>query len=499
MMKKRSKTQVWGARLAASPDELNVEFCAGRDVTALPMADEVLVPYDIWTNLAHTKMLGKCGILTKEETIELKKELIQLHGLYQKGEFALDPKKEDVHINVEHFVTHTRALDAGKKMHTGRSRNDQSATDMRLFIRDQIVFLIRSLSKLAETILNKAGGEKSTIMPGFTHYQPAMLTTTGHWLTAWSQALLRDISRLLSDLQLINLSPLGAAASFGTSWPIDREYAASLLGFDGVEENTLDCISARGEFEANIASNIAIMMNHLSTISQDIILLSTPYYNMLIVDDRYVTGSSIMPQKRNPDFAEIIKSKAAFSQGILMSLLSILKGSMSGYNRDVQQTKYLIMDLFREITAAPEVLSGVCSTMVFNREEMLSQCQKGFMNSADVADWMAQKHNLAFRECYNVLSSAVKYSEESGQLTYDGLVKALVEAEIDIDISKEDVDYLNSPLSMIDQKNHIGGPSAESVSKMIESQQAKLSGYQSNLKKIADKIDKAKKSCFEDI
>ncbi|MBU2515472.1 argininosuccinate lyase [bacterium] len=499
MMEKTPKTQVWGSRLITTPDELNVEFCAGRDVIVLPMADEVLIPYDIWTNLAHTKMLGKCGILTQKETSELKKELIELHRLHQQGRFTLDPKKEDVHINVEHFITHTKSIDAGKKMHTGRSRNDQVATDMRLFMRDQIISLINSLSKLVETILKKAEYEKGTIMPGFTHYQPAMLTTTGHWLTAWSQALLRDIARLTSDLQRINLSPLGAAASFGTSWPIDREYTAALMGFDGVEENTLDCISARGEFEANIASSIALMMNHLSTISQDIILLSTPYYNMLSIDDRYVTGSSIMPQKRNPDFAEIIRSKASFSQGTLMSLLSILKGSMSGYNRDAQQTKYLIMDLFREIASAPDVLAGACSTMVFKRDEMLSQSKKGFMNSADVADWMAQKHNLAFRESYNVLSLAVKYSEESGQLTYEGLVKALTENEIEIEITKADVDYLNAPSAMIDQKNHIGGPSSESVSKMIANQQKKLSDYKILLLQITNKIDEAKNDCFEDI
>ncbi len=496
MKEKILKSQVWGNRLSVSPDELNVAFCAGRDVIGLPMADETLLEYDIWTNLAHSAMLKKVGIINDVEHKQLKDALISLFHDFQAGDFSLDPAKEDVHINVEHYITHTKGIEAGKKIHTGRSRNDQVATDMRLYMRDQVIQLIENLFSLVQSILDIASREKDTLMPGFTHYQPAMLTTVGHWLTSWSQAMLRDTKRLLQNLELLNYSTLGAAASFGTSWPIDREFSAELLGFNGVEENSLDCISSRGENEAGIASSIALMMNHLSIISQDIILLSTPYYNMLKIDDRFVTGSSIMPQKRNPDFAEIIRSKASMSQGTLISLLGIQKGAMSGYNRDSQQTKYLIMDLFRECAAAPGILSGVCLSLEFKSDVMLEHCKTGLMNSADVADWMAQKFDLSFRDCYEVLSLAVKYSEKYGQLTYDALKKSIEEKELLIEISKQDVEFLNSPSAVINKKQHTGGPSSKSITNMIGSQSEVLGELKSQLQRVLQKTETARRDCF---
>ena len=490
------KQQIWGARLNAPPDELNVQFCAGRDVFPLPMADEVLLEYDIWTNLAHSNMLHRVGVLNSSEMKEIKSVLIALHEEFKSGDFQLDSSKEDVHINVEQFITHSKGISSGKKIHTGRSRNDQVATDMRLYLRDRLIELINGLLGLIDCILNRASSEKESLMPGFTHYQPAMLTTAGHWLTSWSQALLRDLKRLFHAIDILNRSPLGAAASFGTSWPIDREYTAELLGFDGVEENSLDCIGSRGENESGIASGISLMMNHLSTISQDIILLSTPYYNMLEVDDRFVTGSSIMPQKRNPDFAEVIKSKASMSHGILVSLLGIQTGAMSGYNRDSQQTKYLIMDLFRECTVVPSILSGVCASMKFNRKVMRQHCQTGFMNSADVADWMAQKFELSFRDCYEVLSLAVKYSEKEGRLTVEALKKSIKQRGLSLVITEEEVDFLNSPEAMIRKKTHTGGPSTESVGRMILSQEKKMGVFKEDYLRIKSQIKKARDRCF---
>ncbi len=495
-MTKAKKSQVWGKRLSEAPDDVNVGFCAGRDVVPVPMADELLLEYDIWTNLAHAGMLLKTGILEKSEYEQLKDALVSLRFEFQEGDFRLDPAKEDVHINVEHHITFVKGIVAGKKIHTGRSRNDQIATDMRLYMRDRTIDLARRLLALIDSILGRVDQEKNTLMPGFTHYQPAMLTTASHWLSSWSQALLRDFTCLVQDLNRLNFSPLGAAASFGTSWPIDREYAAELLGFDGVEENSLDCISSRGENETRLAASISLLMSHLSTISQDIILLSTPYYNMLEINDRFVTGSSIMPQKRNPDFAELIRSKAAMSHGILVSLLGIQKGSMSGYNRDSQQTKYLFMDLLGECLDAPMVLSGVVDTLVFKRETMLRQCEIGFMNSADVADWLAQKYSLPFRDCYDVLSLAVKYSEDFGKLTHDALHNSITELGLPIEISREDVDFLNSPASMLDKKVHTGAPSPESVGRMLDSQTRKLKELENQLQKIEGKVEQARKICF---
>lgn len=491
------KTQVWGKRLSAAPDKLNVEFCAGRDVRELPMADQQLLEYDIWTNLAHARMLNKVGVIEKEELGAIQEGLKDLVAAVKAGDFVLDPAKEDVHINTEHYLTNIKGIEAGKKIHSGRSRNDQVSTDMRLFIRDQIIQFSANLVRLIEMILDKAEGELDALMPGFTHYQPAMLTTAGHWMTSWSQALLRDLKALLDTLEMMNRSPLGAAASFGTSWPIDREFSADLLGFDGVEENSLDCISNRGEIESRTASAVAVLLNHMSVISQDMILLNTPYYDMLKIDDRFVTGSSIMPQKQNPDFAEVIRGKAAQVHGTLMSLLGVQKGAMSGYNRDTQVTKYLIMDLFRECIDAPVIMAEVIKTMTFKREVMLNLCEKGFMNSADVADWLARKFSLSFRDCYDMLSLSVKYSEDAGKLTHSAIERAIKETELKIQISQEEVDQLNTPSHMLSAKKHTGAPSPDSVKQMIESQSIKLKQLSDQFSKVDQKIQSAKERCFK--
>ncbi len=492
----KQKAQVWGNRLSAPPDELNIRFCAGRDVTSIPMADEVLLEYDVWTNLAHAKMLCKADILSDQEYKQIKDALLSLENDYKNGEFHLDPDKEDVHINIEHYVTFDKKVEAGKKLHTGRSRNDQVATDVRLYLRNCVLELSDNIEGLIRSILKRAEQETETIMPGFTHYQPAMPTTIAHWMTCWSQGLLRDLKSLYHDFKTLNLSPLGAAASFGTTWSIDREYSAELLGFNGVENNSLDCISSRGENETRIAASIAIFMNHLSTISQDIILLSTPYYNMLAVDDRFVTGSSIMPQKRNPDFAEVIRSKAALSQGILTSLLGIQKGLMSGYNRDSQQTKYLFNDLFRECVDAPIILNGVIESIAFKRAEMKKRCEVGFINSADTADWLAQTFSLSFRDCYEILSLAVKYSEEVGKLTLQAMNKAIDEVGLRISISQDEVNFLNSPELLLNKKSHIGAPSKKSVLETINSQNSALEKIKDQLISEKEGILSAKKMCF---
>ena len=450
---KTEKAQVWGGRLSMPPDKMNIAFCSGRDVVSVPMADELLLPYDIWTNLAHAKMLNHCEILKDDECRVLCKALVALDMKVQEGDFQLDPQKEDVHINIEHYITHTLGIEAGKKIHTGRSRNDQCGTDIKLYLRDQLLEISENVKILIEAILEKATPELESVMPGFTHYQPAMLTTAAHWLTGWSQALLRDLERVYQDLELLNRSPLGAAAAFGTSWSIDREYAAQLLGFDAPDENSLDCISARGEYEARAAATLSFLMNHLATIAQDMILLSMPYYGMLVIPDQYVTGSSIMPQKRNPDFAELIRGKAACCHGALSSLLGIQKGAMSGYNREYQLSKYVIMDIFRECLDAPLILGGVINAMAFNRAEMLAKAQQGFMNSADVADLLAQNFNLAFRDCYELLSLAVKNCEDAGQLTKEGMEKAIDHLRLPVKLSKRDIELFNSPYLLLKEKS----------------------------------------------
>jgi argininosuccinate lyase len=496
MSNSKKNAQVWGNRLTVSPDQLNIAFCAGRDVRSLPMADADLLGYDIWTNMAHARMLHKAGVLGDVEMDELAAALNELWRLQSEGQFQLAPEREDVHINVEHYLTEVKGCAAGKKIHSGRSRNDQVVTDMRLFLRDRVIRLAGRLNGLIRVILMQAEQERETILPGFTHYQPAMPTTVGHWFTGWSQALLRDLITFHQQFEFLNRCPLGAAAAFGTTWAIDRELTADLLGFDAVDANSLDCISSRGENEARIAFCITVMMNHCATIAQDLILLSSPFYGMVALDDRYVTGSSIMPQKRNPDFAELIRAKAAMAQGYLVSLLGIQKGSMSGYNRDSQPTKYLVMDLLRETEDVPDILTGVLQTLTIRREQMAAHCRTGFLNSADISDWLARTFGLPFRDAYHLVSSAVKYSDDEGQLTITALDRAIQEAGLSLTLGDEGMTAMQSMEGLVAAKQHTGAPSPTSVKAMIDQQRETSRLLERRFQTVADKIEAARKRCF---
>ena len=465
-MKKR-QTQIWGSHLKNQPNEQNILFCAGRDVKELPMADELLLPYDIWTNRAHCIMLHKQGLIPTESLRKILTGLRLLEKLIETDNFSLDPTKEDVHINVEAFVTENQGAEAGGRMHIGRSRNDQSACDMRLYLRNMGLNLFDSVKNLATALLAQAEENTESVMPGFTHYQPAMVTTWGHWLCSYVQGLCRDLERLAFALSQINRNPLGAAAAFGTSWPIDRQFTTELLAFEKIDTNTLDCIVSRWENEAQLAYAGTMLMNHLSIVAQDLIFLSHPYSGLLQIDDNYVTGSSIMPQKKNPDFAEVIKSKASLAQGFLSSLLSIQKGGLSGYNRDTQVSKYLIMDLVRECETAPIILQGVFESLTINTGKMKKLCESGFMNSVDIADHLARTQDLPFRECYHLLAHTVKLSEPETKITTVALEKTLAKFGYPTEIA-EGLAEFQDPQKLINQRKHHGSPSPKQTRLQIE-------------------------------
>ena len=422
---KHAKQQIWGSHLGEPPDRLMLEFCAGRDVQPLPMADELLLPFDLWTNRAHVIMLGRQGILPGDLAQRALRALGELEAEWQAGRFSLKPELEDVHVNVERFVSERAGADVGGRIHTGRSRNDQVACDMRLYVRASLLDFGAAIETLVRAALGQAGHHADTVMPGFTHTQPAMPTTWGHWLCSYAQALLRDLERVQGAADQANRSPLGAAAAFGTSWPIDRELTAELLGFDRVDLNTLDCVGSRWEHEAQAAQVFALAMDHLATIAQDLILLSHPYWGFVRLADAYVTGSSIMPQKRNPDFAEAIRGKCAWLGGMVAGLLALPKGGMSGYNRDSQASKYAILDIVRECRAAPLVMAGALDTLTVEREAMREALGRGFLDATDFADRVAQELNLPFREAYDVAALAVRASGGAGRITPDAAERAL--------------------------------------------------------------------------
>ena len=491
---KNKKSQIWNIELENQAFEKNVLFCAGRDVQDLPMADELLLPYDIWTNRAHCIMLRKQGIISSENFKKIFAGLNQLERLVKSGEFSLDPAKEDVHINVESFVTENQGADIGGRMHIGRSRNDQSACDMRLYLRSVGLKMFESVKKLANTFLVQAENHIDSVMPGFTHYQPAMITTWGHWLCSYVQGLCRDLERMSFALSQINRNPLGAAAAFGTTWSIDRNITTKLLAFEKIDTNTLDCIVSRWENEAQLAHVGSMLMNHLSIISQDLIFLSHPYSGFIKIDESFVTGSSIMPQKKNPDFAEIIKSKASMSQGFLSSLLSIQKGGLSGYNRDTQVSKYLIMDLIRECESVPFILQGVFESLTVNTKQMKKKCETDFMYSVDIADHLSRILDLPFRECYNILALAVKYSKPKNRITVDALEKSLKESGQPTEIVGNLI-KLQDPQNILKKRQHEGSPSAQQTLIQIDELSKIIASLSIPIVNLQKNVTQAHKTC----
>jgi argininosuccinate lyase len=417
-MKERQTEQVWGERMESEPSMMNVYYCAGRDPFSRPPADELLIPYDIWLNKVHCLMLYNQKVIDIKTARAILTALNEIAKKYRNGEFKIDKEKEDVHISIEAKVAELAGEETAAHLHTGRSRNDQTTTDCRLYIRDRLLELYSRILKLCETLLETSLKHFETVMPGFTHYQPAAVTTFGHFLLSHAQALRRDLTRLGMTHEQWNSSPLGAAAGFSTSWLLDREFAARLLGFTAVQENSLDCITSRWEYEAQVALNTSLFMNHLSILAQDLIILSMPAsggHPMIEIDDAYVTGSSIMPQKRNPDFAEVTRARAAFCHGYTMSLLSLSKGALSGYNRDSQWTKYAVMDLFEEVRYAPVIFTEVISTLKVNKDVMRARCSEEFINAVDIADYIAQEKGIPFRSAYKVVSEAIRESAAGGE------------------------------------------------------------------------------------
>lgn len=475
------------------PDPLNIAYCAGRDVAPRPMADEALIPFDLWQNRAHVVMLSRQNIIPRKTAVRILGSLADFGARCQAGKIRLDPAKEDVHINIEHFVAANVGQAIAGTMHTARSRNDQSATVVRMYVRQRLLQFGSSLGKLVQAIIRAAGRHAADPVAGFTHYQPASVTTVGHWFASYSQALLRDLDRLLATYDRLNVSPLGAAASFGTSWNIDRALTARLLGFAGLQENSLDCITNRWEMEADATSAVAFALTHLSIVAQDLILLSSPQHGILRVADRYTTGSSIMPQKRNPDFAEVTRAKAAVIHNLSASLFGIARGLLSGYNRDTQWTKYLAMDALDEAAGAPEVFSGVFETIRVDRTRARQSATDNFVNAVDIADNLARKGNLPFRTCYEIVSTAVKNSEALGKIDRTELDRLIADAGFTSGIGD-----ISDPAQIAEAKGHAGGPAKAAVRASLQSQGATLRQLMSQLRRREKALDAARHKLAEE-
>jgi argininosuccinate lyase len=487
--------KLWGGRFEEMPSQEMVDFLSGRDVRSLPPCDERLIPYDLWGSRAHVLMLCHQGILSKRDGRKIVRGLREIESLYRKGKFKLDPSKEDVHSNIESYLIDRLGIDYGGKIHTGRSRNDQIALDMRLYLRDQVLELVEGLVHLMEALFHRAEEHNLTIMPGYTHHQHAVATTFGHLLLSFAESLQRDVQRFFHWFDLFNKNPLGAAAGYGTSFNLDRQLTSKLLRFDGPSENVTDPITQRWEPEADLAFVVAVMMDHLSTMAQTFILLSTREFNMVRLADRHCTGSSIMPQKRNPCSLEVIKAKTSFAHGIVISLLSAGKALFMGYNRDTQWTKYWVMDLLDEAKPSLSVMAEVVQLLQVNKARMSEQAQEEFADATPLMEWMVRSFDLPLRKAKIVLEKAVKYSEKEGRgkVSYRSLKRALHEMEIDVPMTEQDVKKIQRPESVLALARSFGMVSEKRVREHIASLRKKTGFSKNWLMEQRRKLDRAKR------
>jgi argininosuccinate lyase len=476
-----------------------VDFLSGRDVKGIPPCDERLIPYDLWGNRAHVLMLCQQALVSKQDGKKIVRGLREIETLHQKGKFRLDTSKEDVHSNIESYLIERIGIEFGGKVHTGRSRNDQIVLDMRLYLRDQALEFVEGLILLMEGLIQKADEHRSTIMPGYTHHQHAVATTFGHLLLSFAEALERDVQRFSHWFALFNKNPLGAAAGYGTTFHLDRQLTATLLGFDGSTENVTDPITQRWEPDAELAYDAAVMMDHLSTMAQCLILLSTREFSMIRLNDRHCTGSSIMPQKRNPCSLEVIKAKTSFAHGMVVSLLSSGKALFMGYNRDTQWTKYWIMDLVDESRPALSVMTDVIRLLEVNKTQMLKLAQEEFLGATPLMEWLIGYGNLPMRKAKMVVEKAVKYSEKEGRekVSYQSLKKALAEMKVNIPVKEEDVDEIQRPERILSQALSFGAPSEKRIKEGIASLRKKVQANRNWLMGKRRGIERAKALIFK--
>lgn len=445
----------WKGRFTAATDQLVEEY------TESVSFDQRLYDVDIQGSKAHARMLASVGVLTSSESEAIIAGLDQIHDDILRGDFSWSHTLEDVHMNIEARLTESIG-DVGKKLHTGRSRNDQVATDIRLYLRQGVDRLSVELKTLIVSLLDLAEAEYDTIMPGFTHLQVAQPITFGHHMMAWVEMLRRDLGRLSDCRGRMNVMPLGAAALAGTTFPIDRHFTATLLGFDGPAENSLDAVSDR-DFAMEFLSAAAIIMIHLSRMSEELIIWSSAQFAFIEISDNYCTGSSIMPQKKNPDVAELTRGKSGRVIGNLMTLLMIMKGQPLAYNRDNQEDKEPLFDSLDTATAAVRVFAGMIPQLTVRSEAMYQAARQGFSTATDLADYLVRK-NIPFRDAHEIVGKAVQAAEQKGQDLSEMSLDELREFSADIENDVFDVLTLEGS---VNARNHIGGTAPEQVLEAI--------------------------------
>jgi argininosuccinate lyase len=450
------------ARFAEATDAFVEVFTASVDF------DQRMAQQDIQGSIAHAGMLAYCGILTEQERDDIVAGLTQISHEISTGKFVWSIKQEDVHMNIEARLTDLIGV-AGKKLHTGRSRNDQVATDIRLYLRSEIEQIGKQLTRLQTAILDLAEQHADTIMPGFTHLQVAQPITFGHHLMAWYEMLSRDQERLQDCVKRLNVMPLGAAALAGTSYPIDRQLTAELLGFSRPSANSLDSVSDR-DFAIEFTAAGSLIMMHLSRFSEELILWSSAQFDFIEIPDAFCTGSSIMPQKKNPDVPELVRGKSGRVTGHLLSLLMLMKSQPLAYNKDNQEDKEPLFDTADTLINCLRAYADMVPHIQAKKANMYHSAKRGFATATDLADYLVRK-GMAFRDAHEVVGLAVRLGLESQR---DLSELTLTELQRFSPLITEDVfNYLTLEGSVA-ARSHVGGTAPDTVKKAIQTARQNL-------------------------
>lgn len=451
MSQNEQKDKPWGGRFSEATDAFVERFTASVDF------DKRLYRQDIQGSIAHATMLASVGVLSEDEKTAIVQGLEEIRAQIEAGQFNWSVSLEDVHMNIEAALTQRIGI-TGKKLHTGRSRNDQVATDIRLYLRDEIDAVGAELTRLQQGLIFLAEQEADTIMPGFTHLQTAQPVTFGHHLLAWYEMLDRDYSRLQDCRRRLNLSPLGAAALAGTTYPIDREQTAQLMGFQGPTRNSLDSVSDR-DFAIEFASCAALLMTHLSRASEELVLWASAQFNFINLPDRFCTGSSIMPQKKNPDVPELVRGKTGRVNGHLVSLLTLMKSQPLAYNKDNQEDKEPLFDTVDTIKDCLRAFADMVPAIEAKRDVMYEAAKRGFSTATDLADYLVRK-GIAFRDSHEIVGKAVGYGVKSQKDLSEMTVQELQQFSKAIDEDVFDVLTLEGSVAA---RNHVGGTAPKQV------------------------------------
>ena len=443
--------KLWGGRFQGKSEEWIDEFGASISF------DQKLAKQDILGSLAHVKMLGHTGILTVEETAAITEGLQTLQAKLQEGNLQFSIENEDIHLNIETLLHQEIGAVAGK-LHTARSRNDQVATDMHLFLKVVVQEILEKLHHLRQTFVEKAEEHVETIAPGYTHLQHAQPISFGHHLLAYYQMFTRDYARLTESLKRIDLSPLGSAALAGTTFPIDREFAAKELDFSGVYANSLDAVSDR-DFILEFLSNCSLLMMHLSRFCEELILWCSYEFQYIELTDTFSTGSSIMPQKKNPDMAELIRGKTGRVYGNLFGLLTLMKGLPLAYNKDFQEDKEGMFDTSETVLACLTIMDGMVATMKVNKSRMYAATQKDFSNATELADYLAAK-GLPFRQAHEIVGKLVLRCTQKGGYLQD---IPFEEYQAISPLIEEDIYVTLQPETAVKRRHSLGGTGFDQV------------------------------------